>query len=286
MITYLTDERAISKKIGMEIPYPIRLFNLAGLGVNHTRFINDLAPTFETLPWDTYDVERERAKFIATHGDPTFLLQSTSSEKINLAIEKYYNVVPYRRRAIARFAVTYHSNLDCNVQRTSAETFSQNVSDNDYRSQKRTFKEMSEFVVQHPEFQKLLSGVILMVKNVRPETSKLVITAHQVGSVARDGKNGDNAPEGIHQDGADYIVSAIEIEQRGIRGGLSTVYLRPGDGRTIKCLERDLCAGEGIFQADKGSPLWHDVSPIVLIPDAGYEQGTRSTFGFDIVVEN
>ncbi len=277
MITYLMDERAISQKIGRMIPHPIRLFNLAGLGVNQTRFINDLAPTFETLPWDTYDVEREQAAFVALHGK-----SDTWSPETKTA---YDAIVPYRRRAIARFTVTHHSKLNCNVERTPAEAFSQNVSGGDYRSKKRTFKEMSDFTVRHPEFQKLFSSVIKMVKSARPEAKEIVITAHQVGTVARAGRKGDNAPEGIHQDGADFIVSAIEIEQRGIRGGLSTVYFHTEENTYIKCFERDLNAGEGIFQADKGSPLWHDVSPIVLIPNAEYKEGIRNTFGFDIVIK-
>ena len=273
MIKYLIDERAISRKIGRIIPHPIRLFNLTGLGVNQVRFINDLAPTFETLPWDNYDVERKQALFLITHGQPNTWLPKNKTE--------YDAIAPYRRRAIARFIVE-----DGVVARTPAKTFSQSVGADDYRSQKRVFSEMSTFVVQHPEFQKLLDSVIHMVRNARPDTSKMILTAHQVGTVARPGKKGDNAPEGIHQDGADFIVSAIEVEQRGIRGGLSTVYFHTPENTYVKCLERDLGAGEGIFQADKGSPLWHDVSPIVLIPDAGYEQGTRNTFGFDITVEN
>ena len=32
-------------------------------------------------------------------------------------------------------------------------------------------------------------------------------------------QNATNAPEGIHQDGADYIVSALVLERKNIKGG-------------------------------------------------------------------
>ena len=38
----------------------------------------------------------------------------------------------------------------------------------------------------------------------------------------------------------------------------------------------------GVFQADAGSPLWHDVTPITFDPESGEPEGVRSIFGLDI----
>jgi hypothetical protein len=42
----------------------------------------------------------------------------------------------------------------------------------------------------------------------------------------------------------------------------------------------ELKQGQGIFQADAGSTLWHEVSPIDL--EEGIQLGHRMTFGLDI----
>jgi hypothetical protein len=49
------------------------------------------------------------------------------------------------------------------------------------------------------------------------------------------------------------------IERAGIVGGESIVY---GPDKKTEYLRRTLQAGEGIFQADKGSELWHYVTSI------------------------
>jgi len=90
-------------------------------------------------------------------------------------------------------------------------------------------------------------------------------------------------PEGIHQDGADYIISGLVMEREGIVGGESTVY---GPDRSTPYLRTVLQPGQGLFQADAGSPLWHGVSPIRVDPDSDQPEGHRSIFGFDIHVGN
>jgi len=92
----------------------------------------------------------------------------------------------------------------------------------------------------------------------------------------------DNAPEGIHQDGADYIVSALVIERRNVQGGTSIIY---GPDKQTIYLTVTLQPGQGIFQADQGSDLWHDVTPIVLELNSSGGEGVRNILGFDILID-
>src|SRR5262249_13838265 len=149
------------------------------------------------------------------------------------------------------------------ARRLPVVAFMQHVAGTDYRRQQRVFAEIDAGVTSHPGFQQLLRQLAAIVGELHPEADKLVMTAHQVQTVARRGQWGDNAPEGTHQDGADYVVSAIEVEQSAARGATSIVY---APDRKTRYLTIDLAAGEGVFHADRGSPLWHDVTPLIRDP--------------------
>ncbi|MDO8598729.1 MAG: 2OG-Fe dioxygenase family protein, partial [bacterium] len=102
-----------------------------------------------------------------------------------------------------------------------------------------------------------------------------------------DGVTPTNAPEGIHRDGADYIVSALVMERDDVDGGMSIVY-DPAKDR--KLLEMTLTPGQGLFQADQlytlpaEQWLWHNVTPVTLHDTDGDRRGSRNIFGFDVVL--
>lgn len=270
------NEHVLAAKVGFPIAHPVRLFTLEMLGVDQARLIKDIAPTFDDLPMDAYDVERRQHAFIEKHGAIGLLTRAESDE--------YDRIRACRRRAIAQIVVTHCSLTEWSAKRVPVKPFRQNVDPNDYRSYPRTFVEMATFVTEHPEFQELLRGVSVMVQGVRPDAEKMLITVHQMMTVARLEQIADNAPEGVHQDGADFIVSALKIEERGAEGGMSTIYYQHPNGKRIKILQHNLAIGEGIFQADRDTPLWHDVSPVHVVKRAPYLYGTRSIIGFDIQI--
>jgi hypothetical protein len=88
-----------------------------------------------------------------------------------------------------------------------------------------------------------------------------------------------NAPEGIHQDGSDYIVSALVIERRGVVGGESIVL---GPDKRTEYLRHTLQEGQGIFQADVGSPLWHWATPVRPAAPSSGEEAVRNILGYDV----
>ncbi|MCR2089001.1 2OG-Fe dioxygenase family protein [Campylobacter upsaliensis] len=62
-----------------------------------------------------------------------------------------------------------------------------------------------------------------------------------------------NSPEGIHQDGMDFIMSAFVVERKNIRGAKSIIYMEDKKTRIFETILKD---GQGILQVDANSPLW------------------------------
>ena len=85
--------------------------------------------------------------------------------------------------------------------------------------------------------------------------------------------------EGIHQDGADYIISACVLNRYNISGGYSSIY-----DTNKKLIQSYLLQGNDfIFQDDK--KLYHYVTPIQYIARDSYiEQGYRDIIGIDIKI--
>ena len=89
------------------------------------------------------------------------------------------------------------------------------------------------------------------------------------------------APEGIHRDGANYIISGLVLNRQNVTGGMSKVYLV--DKKT-EVFKRELQPGEGLFQADEENLYWHSVTSLHRKNPSW--QGWRSIIGFDVVVKN
>lgn len=304
-LLYLADENQISKRLGLNIEHPIRVFDLPSLGVSQNRFIELLAPTFSMLRWDQYDVKRGQVAVIKN-------CFPEESEKLDRFLGDYYadkatltdigdlvmrmsfrdrwrmeRVRPRRKRSIAKFILNKQLPIGVfepywwEITRVPAQSFTQNApsESGDIRALVRVFDEASELVVSHIYFHKLLNRIAEVVRSVRLQVQQLTITMHQVCIFAELEHDGDNSPEGIHQDGSDYIVSALVIERDGILGGESIVY---GPDKRTEYLRHTLLPGQGLFQADKNTPLWHDVTPILEDPNTPPTYGKRSILGFDI----
>lgn len=296
---YLLDEGVLSRQLGLSIPDSIRLFDLAGLGLDQDRFIRELGPTFGDLPWDTYDLKLQQTQYLtrcfpsqkrrldvfyedyhlnrATLHDVADLLARLPPERRR----QFDQLEPFRRRAIARFEVARGAEGDWSVERAPVRAFAQEVEEADYRSLKRVFEEADEAVTAHSEFLKLVRSLARLVSGIQPDAQRLSMAMHQVSIVADEDTLGDNSPEGVHKDGADYIVSALVVAREGISGAESVIY---GPDKETEYLRVVLKPGQGIFQADANSSLWHDVTPITLSADAPSLEGRRDIFGFDIDV--
>jgi hypothetical protein len=301
---FVLHERQIGSSVGHPIP-PLRVFDLQGLGIDKDEFISFLRPTFSLLHIDQYDPKRNRLAFLKqrfpdeTRRLDKFLIEQYSEhEELDAIADLLARLAPAdlhefdrigltnrRKRSIARFQLRRNAHSSefasdsWDVKRVGAKEFRQDVGANDPRSLVRRFHEAPEFVTDFPPMRHLIRCLAEMVLELRPDACALEMNLHQMFVFADMMSAGDNAPEGIHQDGTDFIVSALVIERVGIVGGESIVY---GPNREIEYLRRTLQAGEGIFQADKGSELWHYVTPIREDPATPPYYGHRSIIGFDI----
>ena len=57
---FLMDERTLSKKLGVPLKHPIRVFTLENLGIDTATFVNFALPVFSTLHMDPYDAKRNK----------------------------------------------------------------------------------------------------------------------------------------------------------------------------------------------------------------------------------
>lgn len=291
-LRFLLTERDLPTLDGKR--FPIRLFSLDGLGVDAERFVDDLAPSFARLPWDPYDVPRDRVRWLkarfpdasdrldrflhACWSDPAgselpddLLARLAPDERALLDA-----MSPYRRRAIARFRL-HAAGSAWESLRVPVDGFTQRSPvAGDVRTVRRVFAPMDDAVAGHPEFVRLLAALGHVAQDHWSSVRVWEVTCHQMRLECGAGAAASNAPEGIHQDGADAIVSAIVVEREGVTGGESRIY---GPDRRRVLLARTLEVGEGLFQADARSPLWHDVTPVRL---SGGGVGVRSIVGFDL----
>lgn len=294
-IPYVITETDLSLEPGMVLHAPIRIFSLGSFGVSVEALKKDLGHTYETLQWDYYDVRRQQLAVLEE-------IYSGEGEKLKPHLESFYKgvttlddvekyfgkmnadqyqrisrITPFRKRAFTKFVLRFNENSEYEMIKVPVEEFKQDT--DDYRAWSRKFRELDDEVVNNPMFISLLNGIVRIILEVEPGLRAIEIGVHQVSIIAREKEPVTNSPEGIHQDGSKYIVSALVIEKRNITGGVSNIYL--DDKGENKILSFELSEGEGLFQIDQGSVLWHDISPI-YINNTENGGGCRNILGFDI----
>ncbi len=212
--------------------------------------------------------------------DINYIIQSLPKEIKN----ELDSIKPTRKRLISEFNLNRSKN-NWNAYRVPAKDFGQEnalINSNatqDYRAVKRKFKELPKTLESKSLKIKLkYIAQCLYEKSERKPTSLNIITHHTIVYCFPNDK-ATNSPEGIHQDGMDYIVSALVVERNNIKGGKSIIYGR--DAKT-EILNITLQPGQGILQPDKNSDLWHTVTAIECLEDK--DIGYLSTIGFDISV--
>ena len=115
--------------------------------------------------------------------------------------------------------------------------------------------------------------------NMNHPFKKISVDVHQVRQVCYPNIISHNSAEGIHQDGADYIISACVLNRYNIDGGISSIY-----DSDIKLLDTILLKeNDFIFQDDKN--LYHYVTPISFHQDDNLDDiGLRDIIGLAIKI--
>ena len=180
---------------------------------------------------------------------------------------------PTRLRRYANFNVKINEK-DYEIYYTGKNKFKQNVPDS--RKVLREFKLLENKYIKDEFILKLISKLSAMtIINSNIKINKLDISLHQVRQICYPNVQSHNSPEGIHQDGVDFIVSALVMNRTNIKGGESILY----DVYKNEIYRTILYSGEGIFQEDR--KLWHFVTPIKSIDNC---VGYRDILGIDISI--
>ncbi|HMQ90017.1 MAG TPA: 2OG-Fe dioxygenase family protein [Flavilitoribacter sp.] len=285
-----------------QLEMPINVFNITDWGVDLNRFQDTLRSHYEQYAWDLYLYRQNQIEYLKKHLPGRILSTIENSfwidfysgkapeQQIRKLVERlpadqipgYQRIKKTRKRLIAEFNIRYDGFW--RMERIPARAFGQEYAlirdrnSQDYRLAKRTFAEMPESL-NNSDMKKILFGIAEDLAEKNGRISFLNIIVHPTLLYCFADQPASNSPEGIHQDGMDYIVSALVMERKDVIGGKSVVY---GKDIRTKILETVLQAGQGILQPDKDTELWHEVTPIRSA--AGFESGYRSTIGFDITV--
>jgi hypothetical protein len=282
---------------------PIRVFHLADFGINAEDFLSRIGPTFLGLPLDPYDPALAAERLTKAHfpevyraheadwlvywsaladlqytnplAGPQFWSQHVTSGDFRQTLSA---IRPHRRRSCFQYLARPHSYTDYRwqIEEVGTPTFAQAVTD--VRARPRRFATSPISVYRDRD---ILSFIAVACQLVR-QTASVVATAmrvtfHQMLTYADHPAGREPAPEGMHQDGSPFIVSALVIERRNVVGGVSSVYYNQTDGLA---LEFELLPGFGILQSDTHNEYWHRVSAIY--PVVPSEISYRSIVGLDI----
>ena len=184
-----------------------------------------------------------------------------------------------RSRRYAKLTIDVQDNYEYSITKSNCTTFEQNVDDS--RSCKRDFEPMEIIHVWQPwllEFITQITALSVLNHNYYKGNQPIKnadVHIHQVRQTSYMDVDAHNSPEGIHRDGADYIVSAFVINRYNIEGGESIIYNK--NKQTIyKTILEDK---EGIYQEDIDQ--WHYVTPISTFNEG---LGFRDILGVDITL--
>lgn len=296
-------EVEISKAAHAPVYSPILCASLDDLNIDSKTFIDQFKGCFRHMSWDLYDVKRKQLEILIEHQvqfdqnhfrnyyDQTISFTEFSKAKqlskdVHMQCE---SIKPWRRRAVCSYRLSL-SDESVEIEREYPEAFTQNVMTDDIRSWPRTFGQTDSAVVDNELFYTFLKRIAHYAQKVTPHIriTDMSMTAHFMSVKAKEGLPGNNSPEGAHEDGADFIVSALVINRQNITGGESQVLEKLDDGSMVNLFNRELQPGEFLFQADTGeekhygNDLWHYVTPFYVQKPG--EESWRDIIGLDIVI--
>jgi len=295
-------EKDLSQKLERSIKSPIRIGSLKDLNMDTESFIAFYKPFFNRLKDDEYLVRENQINFLKTNfskeekeieklhasffsGKKTIDVLQPWIEKLNDVQSSAFEELSFitRQRNISSFEVGYE-NGEYFIERLKAAGFGQAV--DDFRSMERIFEQADPACVENPLFESLLFRVLDLVRSIHDDCDKIKVTSHFMRTRTREKILGENSPEGVHEDGAQYIISALVINRENINGAESQIYeqLSPHERELI--FKQELEPGSFIFQADTGeektfgNDLWHYVTAIEPIDTSSI--GIRDIIGLDI----
>jgi hypothetical protein len=130
----------------------------------------------------------------------------------------------------------------------------------------RKFEELDKNLIALDEFKKLVFEFSDRI-NLKPGES---IGVHQIRTTCSANNLGNPAPEGIHQDGADFI-GIFAVDRHNIKGGETHLYTAK---KEKPIFNKVLNSGELLILSDRD--YFHFTSPIKPLSEE--TEGTRDVF--------
>jgi len=202
-------------------------------------------------------------------------------------IDNYAGELATRQRRYANYELNVKDPYTYDMRATDKDVFEQAVSDG--RRLPRQFERVQDDVLAHEWMITFITqaGALAHLQECqkndiclhRSPVKKITVDLHQIRQICYPERAAHNSPEGIHRDGADYIVSAFVVNRVNIVGGETIIYNEDYDEVFHETLER----GEGMFHEDRDQ--LHYVEPIGSKGNAlGIGVGFRDLFGIDITL--
>ena len=315
----VNSERMKSRFFRGAVGQNVKFFHVREFGVGDG-FVDELAKSYPSLPLDYYDVARQAETLVCKEApkiheksvkewaafwqylyrqeEPIAAICSFWEKHLkgHAILDTMRELHPFRRRSCFNYELTplYDSlgrfTFNWRLAETGVAVFEQQV--DDPRARPRVFSAPPLSVYRSPDMRQLVCNLATYILanpmlTAQPCTA-IKATMHQMLTYA-----GSNpAPEGVHQDGADFVVSAIVIDKKNCIGGESRIFFdkpqnsqQEGDNAPSKLIAKHtLGIGEGAFQADMLTEFWHGVTPVKAI--APNQEAYRAILGFDFNIKS
>jgi hypothetical protein len=251
----------------------------------------DCRAAHPALAWDNYECYQRRWDYLQAL--PVFKQQGLPFDKYRmdkasltvlhaqltpLEINTLQQIQPRRRRAFGQLhAQVAAEKID--LLWDNKTTFQQSASS--YYPASRTFSALGLSLRQSSALAAVIRYCLSMIHAVKQHSFHAILHIHHVQLFVDGPSPGDATPEGLHQDGADFIVPALLVNKHNILGFVSRLYEKNAHHPQFTCMStRELQEGDFILQEDQHSFLYHDVS--LGFRDALPTPGIRESIGIDI----
>lgn len=271
-------------------PSPIFFFRLDMLGIDAKAFLEKFVNRLNDLPWDLYDV-LYKAESAAAKSDPIGFSRYLSQRQADEAPDQQLNLLqliigsfaeplqPFRRRAATRYELRRKSRFLWSISELPQQSFTQSVGDE--RVRPRKFASITPDLIYDSNLLSLLAFFAEIIHYNLPHVYTVQSVVHLMATYAFAGQGSEPAPEGVHKDGSDYVMTALVLDRQNVVGGVSSVFAPEANNLVFK---RQLEPGEGLFHADQPSVFWHSVSSIKVANESLITPSFRAILGMDFLL--
>lgn len=155
----------------------------------------------------------------------------------------------FRRRRLSRFRGSgkrlRHLRHAAFVQNTKVNQLLGNI--------RRDYEELEDSLIESSAFQSFICGIQDFYGF---DVNSTVLGVHQIRIVCSEDQQGEPAPEGIHQDGFDFLTIAC-IDRQGVLGAATQLFRTP-DAKPF--FSEELAPGQWVHCDDRA--VYHYTTPI------------------------